>query len=153
VDSPERTPGAATELLGVPAGGGRKGFVTFVATLAAVGGFLFGYDTGVISGVIVLVQHEWRLSHGMEEIVVSAVLIGAIVGALAAGRLADRFGRRKLIIVAAVIFFLGSLATGLAPSTDWLIVGRVVIGVAIGVASCVVPLYIAPQTGAAGPAG
>lgn len=123
--------------------GGKKGFVTFVAALAAVGGFLFGYDTGVISGVIVLVKHEWRLSHESQEIVVSAVLIGAIVGAFLAGRLADRFGRRKLIIVAAVVFFLGSLGTGLAPSTDWLIVGRIVIGVAIGVASCVVPLYIA----------
>ncbi len=128
----------------VPAGsGGRRGFVTFVATLAAVGGFLFGYDTGVISGVIVLVDHQWRLTHESQEVIVSAVLLGAIAGAAVAGRLADRFGRRKLIVVAAVIFFLGSLGTGLAPSTDWLIVGRVVIGVAIGVASCVVPLYIA----------
>lgn len=117
-------------------------FVTFVATLAAVGGFLFGYDTGVISGVVVLVKSQWHLSSSMQEIVVSAVLIGAIIGAAVAGKLADHHGRRKVIIAAAVVFFVGSIGTGLSPSIEWLIAGRMVIGVAIGFASCVVPLYI-----------
>ena len=122
--------------------GKKNHFVTFVATLAAVGGFLFGYDTGVISGVVVLVKDQWRLSSGMQEVVVSAVLIGAMAGAAAAGKLADHFGRRTVIIAAAAVFFVGSIGTGLSPSIEWLIAGRVVIGVAIGFASCVVPLYI-----------
>jgi sugar porter (SP) family MFS transporter len=140
----DTAPGASPEqplARGVAEHTGR--FVTVIAALAAVAGFLFGYDTGVISGVIVLVKHEWRLSTALQSIVVSAVLVGAILGAAAAGKLADRYGRRRTLIAAAAVFFVGSLGTALAANTAWLIGGRVIIGVAIGFASSIAPLYIA----------
>jgi MFS family permease len=116
----------------------------YVATgVAALGGLLFGYDTGVISGAILFIKQEFGLSPSMQEIVVSAVLIGAIVGAAAAGTLADRFGRRRVIVAAAAIFALGALGTAFAPSVGTLIAGRIVVGVAIGAASFVGPLFIA----------
>lgn len=110
--------------------------------VAALGGFLFGYDTGVISGAILFVRQEFALSSTMQEIVVSAVLFGAVTGAAAGGTLADRFGRRRIIIVAAIIFALGALGTAAAPTLTWLIAGRFVVGIAIGVASFTSPLYI-----------
>jgi MFS family permease len=78
----------------------------------------------------------------MEEIVVSSVLLGSLAGAAAGGVLADRLGRRKLLIGAATVFGLGAVGAALAPDTTWLIVARVVAGVAIGVVSFVAPLYI-----------
>ena len=76
-------------------------FVYVAVAIAALGGLLFGYDTGVISGAILFVKDEFSLSPTMEELVVSAVLIGAVLGAAAGGALTDRFGRRWLIVVAA----------------------------------------------------
>lgn len=116
--------------------------VCIIASIAATGGLLFGYDTGVISGALLFIKKEWSLMPMSQEFVVSAVLVGAIMGAALSGKLADYFGRRVLIIFTAVIFALGSFWTSMAHSVDWLIAGRVVIGVAIGVASFTVPLYI-----------
>ena len=79
----------------------------------------------------------------MEEIVVSAVLVGAVFGAALGGALTDRFGRRSLILVAGVIFTISSVGTALAPTVPWLIAGRVVSGIAIGIASFISPMYIA----------
>jgi sugar porter (SP) family MFS transporter len=121
---------------------GNKYFVIFIATIAATGGLLFGFDTGVISGALLFIKKDWLLSEASQGWVVSSVLVGAILGAGLSGKLADKYGRRNVIIVTAVIFFLGSIATGLAPSVEWLIAGRIVIGIAIGVASYAVPLYI-----------
>ena len=120
-----------------------KGFVFFAVAVAAIGGLLFGYDTGVISGAILFITRQFSLSSTMEEIVVSAVLVGAILGASLGGALTDRFGRRSLIMVAGVIFIASSLATALAPTVPWLIVARVVSGIAIGLASFISPMYIA----------
>jgi SP family galactose:H+ symporter-like MFS transporter len=113
-----------------------------IAGIAAMGGLLFGYDTGVISGALLFLAKQFHLSSLGQELVVSAVLVGCILGAAASGRLADRFGRRNLILVCAAVFLLGSLASALAQGVHSLIAGRVVIGLAIGVASFVVPLYI-----------
>ena len=118
-------------------------FVYVATVVAALGGLLFGYDTGVISGAILFIKEEFNLSSSMQEIVVSAVLVGAIVGATVAGTLADRFGRRKVIVAAAAIFGVGALGTAFAPSVGALIAGRIVVGVAIGAASFVAPLFIA----------
>jgi SP family galactose:H+ symporter-like MFS transporter len=120
-----------------------KGFVYYAVAIAALGGLLFGYDTGVISGAILFLTKQFSLSSTMEEIVVSAVLVGAVFGASAGGALTDRFGRRGLIIVAGVIFIASSLGTALSPSVPLLIAARVVSGIAIGLASFIAPMYIA----------
>jgi SP family galactose:H+ symporter-like MFS transporter len=120
-----------------------KGFVYYAVAIAALGGLLFGYDTGVVSGAILLITRQFSLSSTMEEIVVSAVLVGAVAGASLGGALTDRFGRRGLIIVAGVIFIVSSLGTALSPSVPWLIAARVVSGIAIGLASFISPMYIA----------
>jgi sugar porter (SP) family MFS transporter len=117
-------------------------FVYAAASISALGGMLFGYDIGVISGAILFVQKQFSLSARMEEIVVSSVLLGSLAGAAAGGVLADRLGRRRLLIAAAIVFGLGGVGAALAPGTAWLILARVVAGVAIGVASFVAPLYI-----------
>ena len=120
-----------------------KSFVYIAVGVAAIGGLLFGYDTGVISGAILFIKAQFALSSAMEEIVVSAVLVGAVIGALIGGILTDRFGRRGLIILAGIIFTASAIATALAPTVTWLIVDRVASGLAIGIASFISPMYIA----------
>jgi len=120
-----------------------KPFVYVAVGIAALGGLLFGYDTGVISGAILFIKSEFSLSAAMEEIVVSAVLVGAVFGAAAGGVLTTRFGRRKLIILAGMIFTMSAIGTALAPTIPWLITGMVVSGLAIGIASFISPMYIA----------
>ena len=120
-----------------------NGFVYFAVAVAALGGLLFGYDTGVISGAILFVKSQFSLSAAMEEIVVSSVLVGAVAGATIGGALTGRFGRRKMIILAGIIFTASALGTALAPTIAWLIAARVVSGVAIGIASFISPMYIA----------
>ncbi len=122
---------------------GKNRFVIIVAAITAIGGLLFGYDTGVISGAILFIREAFALSSTLQEIVVSAVLIGAVIGASVSGVLADKYGRRIMIILAAIIFGLGSIFTALTPDIITLIAGRIGIGIAIGIASFVVPLYIA----------
>ncbi|MEA1916817.1 MAG: sugar porter family MFS transporter, partial [Campylobacterota bacterium] len=113
-----------------------------VAIIAAIGGLLFGFDTGVISGALLLIKSQWQLSVMDQAFVTSAVLIGAIIGAVSSGRVADIYGRKKVIIATSLVFALGSVATALAANVEILIAGRVVLGIAIGVASFSVPLYI-----------
>jgi sugar porter (SP) family MFS transporter len=120
-----------------------KPFVYVAVGVAALGGLLFGYDTGVISGAILFIKNQFSLSATMEEIVVSAVLVGAVFGAAAGGVLTSRFGRRKLIILAGMIFTMSAIGTALAPTIPWLITGMVVSGLAIGIASFISPMYIA----------
>jgi sugar porter (SP) family MFS transporter len=120
-----------------------KGFVYYAVAIAALGGLLFGYDTGVISGAILFITRQFSLSSTMEEIVVSAVLVGAVIGASLGGALTGRLGRRSLIIVAGVIFIASSLGTAFSPSVPWMIAARFVSGIAIGMASFISPMYIA----------
>src|SRR5579875_88174 len=117
-------------------------FVTVVSWISALAGLLFGYDTGVISGAILFVKTDFSLSRRSEELVVSAVLMGAVVGAVFGGRLADRLGRRKVLIQVAILFMIGAIGTALAPTPALLAIGRAVVGIAIGVASFTAPLYI-----------
>lgn len=120
-----------------------KLFVYIAVGVAAIGGLLFGYDTGVISGAILFIKAQFRLSPAMEEFVVSAVLIGAVIGAAIGGVLTARFGRRRLIILAGIVFTASAIGTALSPTVTWLIVARVVSGLAIGIASFISPMYIA----------
>lgn len=118
-------------------------YLGWISIVAALGGLLFGYDTGVISGAILFIRHQFTLSVLQTEFVVSAVLMGAFVGALSSGRLADSLGRRFLIIVTALLFIVGSLLSAFTPSIPLLIFARFIVGLAIGIAAFVAPLYVA----------
>ncbi|MGZ7107347.1 MAG: sugar porter family MFS transporter [Methanobacterium sp.] len=122
---------------------GNNRFVIVAAVITAIGGLLFGYDTGVISGAILFIREAFALTTTSQEIVVSAVLIGAVIGASVSGVLADKYGRRIMIIVASIIFGAGAIFTALTPEVYSLIAGRIVVGIAIGMASFIAPLYIA----------
>ena len=113
-----------------------------ISMMAAVGGFLFGYDTGVIAGAHDLMAKEWELSTWMTEFITSGVLVGAIIGALSGGKIADLFGRRKANMIAGAIFFVAAISLALSPSPWWCCVNRVFIGLGVGLASAVGPLYI-----------
>lgn len=119
-----------------------KRFILLVAVISALGGALFGYDTGVISGALLFMTPHFGLTPFMEGLVTSALLIGAAAGALFGGRIADRAGRRPLLIGTAVVFVVGTLGSALTPDVPILVLSRVVLGVAVGAASVVVPLYI-----------
>ncbi|WP_131116425.1 sugar porter family MFS transporter [Lichenihabitans psoromatis] len=120
-----------------------NGFVYFAVAVAALGGLLFGYDTGVISGAILFIKIQFSLSSSMEEVVVSSVLVGAVAGASIGGAFTGGFGRRTMIILAGMIFTISALGTALAPTIEWLIAARVVSGIGIGIASFISPMYIA----------
>jgi MFS transporter, SP family, galactose:H+ symporter len=125
-------------------------FVFAAAAFAALGGLLFGYDTGVISGALIFIRTQFGLSTFQQELLVSIVLVGAAVGALTGGRLADVFGRRFMLVVTAVIFVTGALVCAAAPSLNILVIGRLIVGLGIGFATSTVPIYISevspPQT-------
>jgi sugar porter (SP) family MFS transporter len=117
--------------------------VLFGAAMTALGGLLFGYDTGVISGALLFIGRDFPgLTSFDKELLTSILLIGALIGALAAGRIADRVGRRPTVLGTAALFVAGVLLAAFSP-TYWVLVGaRVIIGIAVGSASMVVPLYI-----------
>jgi len=117
-------------------------FVYIAAIFAALGGLLFGYDTGVISGALLFIRKTFSLSTTEQEFVVSVVLLGAIAGALTGGGFADRIGRRRTLIVTSVIFVAGAIVCAAAVSVGMLILGRAIVGLGIGLASTAVPLYI-----------
>ncbi len=125
-----------------PSGTGRRRFVYLAAAFAGLGGLLFGYDTGVISGAELFLKNDFTLSVFDLEVIVSGVLAGAAAGALAGGRLADIFGRRALLICTAIIFAVGAIICAAATSPAMLIVGRIIVGLGIGLASSTVPVYI-----------
>src|SRR3981081_3431680 len=99
-------------------------FVVLAAIVAAIGGSLFGYDTGVISGAILFVRPEFGLGTTQEDLVISAALVGATMGAIASGRLTDRVGRRAVLLGAAATFAVGGLASAIAPGATMLIGAR-----------------------------
>src|SRR5262249_52039815 len=117
-------------------------FVYIAAVFAALGGLLFGYDTGVISGAEIFIKDVFKLSAFAQGVIVSGVLIGAVAGALSGGRPADRVRRRRLLVVTSIIFIVGSIISAVAPSPAILIGGRIIVGVAIGLSSTTVPVYI-----------
>ncbi len=117
-------------------------FVYIAASFAALGGLLFGYDTGVISGAVIFIKKDFALTTFPQELVVSMVLLGATVGALTGGRLSDHFGRRITLIGTSIVFIAGAIICATAPSFTTLVVGRVVVGLGIGMASTTVPVYI-----------
>jgi sugar porter (SP) family MFS transporter len=136
-------PTSKTEIaLGSPSKTYNRRFVYLLASVGALGGLLFGYDTGVISGALLFLRDEFHLGPAMQGMVTAAVLLGAVISSAASGILADRFGRRTMLIFSAVLFAIGAVATGLGPGIFWLVGGRLVVGCAIGIASYTSPLYI-----------
>ncbi len=119
--------------------GGTKKLVYF---FGALGGLLFGYDTGVISGAILFINDELGLTPFLEGLVVASILLGAAVGAGSAGPLSDSLGRRNLILIAGVLFAVGAVGAALAPNVPVLVLFRVVLGLAVGAAALTVPLYL-----------
>lgn len=112
------------------------------AFIAALGGLLSGYDTGVISGALLYIADEWQVNSYMQGILVSSTLAGAAIGAISNGHLADIFGRKKILIYTAVLFFIGSIFCAVSPNIILLIISRFIIGIAIGVVTFATPLYI-----------
>ncbi|MDE3136933.1 MAG: sugar porter family MFS transporter [Acidobacteriota bacterium] len=121
---------------------GSSTYVYLAAFFAALGGLLFGYDTGVISGALLFIRQQFGLSTFRQELVVSVVLVGAAIAALGGGRLADRFGRRATLLLTAAIFVVGAVLCAAAPTAGLLVAGRVIVGLGIGLSSTTVPLYI-----------
>ncbi|GHC24383.1 MFS transporter [Kushneria pakistanensis] len=118
-------------------------FIQIVACVAAISGFLYGYDTGIISGALLQISDDFSLEHRGQEMVTSAILVGAVIGALICARVSRRLGRRLTIMIVAAIFALGALGAAFSPTALWLGVARLVLGFAVGGATQVVPTYIA----------
>ena len=122
---------------------GRPRFFRLLVFLSCLGGYLFGYDTGIVSGAMVLVTAEFTLNALQHESVVSATIFTAIIGAAASVPINYKFGRRPCIILASGVFVIGSLSLSFATSFETLLVGRLVLGVGVGLTSMTVPMYIA----------
>ncbi|MFB5189765.1 sugar porter family MFS transporter [Alicyclobacillus fastidiosus] len=117
-------------------------FVSLVSSVAAIGGFLFGYDQGVISGAIGFLQAQFHMNSGLEGFVSASIPLGAMIGVLMAGFLSDRFGRKPILLLAGLLFVVSSLGAAAANSVGVLVAARIVGGLGIGVASMLSPLYI-----------
>ena len=118
-------------------------FIYVVSILSALGGFLFGYDTGVVSGALVFFKDEFDLNHLWQEFIVSATILTAWIFSMIAGYVTEKWGRRLAIIFASFIFTIGSITMGIAWSKYILLLGRFIAGAAVGLASMTVPMYIA----------
>jgi len=133
-------------------GGPHRKRLGLVALVATFGGLLFGYDTGVINGALRPMTAELGLSAFTEGIVTSSLVFAAAIGAISCGRISDGWGRRKTIILLAALFFVGTLAVVFTPNFAVLVVGRILLGLAVGGASAVVPVFLA-ELARAVPAG
>jgi sugar porter (SP) family MFS transporter len=114
-----------------------------VALVATFGGLLFGYDTGVINGALSPMSAELGLTPITEGVVTASLVFAAAIGAIFGGRLSDAWGRRKTIILLAVLFFAGTVAVVFTPNFEVLVFGRILLGLAVGGASTVVPVFLA----------
>ncbi|RRV01323.1 MFS transporter [Stenotrophomonas maltophilia] len=117
--------------------------IVLISVVATIGGFLFGFDSGVINGTQDGLHQAFRSGEWMQGFEIASMLLGCAVGAFSAGRLADRLGRRNVLILSAVMFLLSALGAGAAVSSGWFIAARVVGGFAVGAASVISPAYIA----------
>ncbi|HDV5989894.1 TPA: sugar porter family MFS transporter [Staphylococcus pseudintermedius] len=110
--------------------------------IGALGGLLYGYDMGVISGALLYLKDDIPLNAYTEGLVVSSMLVGAIVGAGLSGPLSEKLGRRRLVFMISIVFFIGALILALAPTMEILVLGRVIIGLAVGGSTAIVPVYL-----------
>jgi len=120
----------------------KTGFVILITLVATIGGFLFGFDSGVINGTVDGLSTAFQSDSVVTGFAVASMLLGCAAGAFAAGRLADRFGRRNVLLVAAVFFSISAWGSGIAGSPAEFMVYRVLGGLAVGAASVLAPAYI-----------
>src|SRR5215467_9225318 len=139
----EPTQRTSTEPANVHAMGRTSAYVIALCCVAALGGFLFGFDSGVINGTVGALAKAFGTNAAGTGFAVASVLLGCAVGAFGAGRLADSFGRRPTMLFNAVLFLVSAVATGAANSAGFFIIARIASGIAIGAASVLAPMYIA----------
>lgn len=121
---------------------GHRRTVYIFAMVAALGSLLFGYDVGIISGAELYLRKDFSLNPLSEEVVVSAILIGGTIGAGVSGKLSNALGRRLSLMVAAIVFALGAILTAIAPSLEFFVACRILVGLCVGITSMVTPVYI-----------
>ncbi len=114
-----------------------------IASVAALGGLLFGYDSAVINGAVDSIQEDFGIGNAELGFAVASALLGAAAGAMSAGRIADRIGRISVMKIAAVFFFISAIGTGLAPNVTTVVLFRIIGGIGVGIASVIAPAYIA----------
>jgi sugar porter (SP) family MFS transporter len=119
-----------------------NGRIFFWSLTSALAGFLFGFDTVVISGAEKTIQTLWSLSPGLHGIAMASALYGTVVGSLLGGWPADRFGRKATLLWIGILYFLGAVGSGLAPNVTIFIIARVIGGLGIGISTVVAPMYI-----------
>ena len=132
----------STEVPEVPPAG-LTGLMLAAALVSAVSGLLYGYDTGIISGALLQISDDFHTGDGMEQVIAAGILAGAVVGALGCSVLSERLGRKRTILLVAAVFVVGTLGCSVAPSAPLLVVGRLVLGFAVGGATQTVPMYVA----------
>lgn len=120
----------------------RSGFIWRVSFIAGLGGILYGYDMGIIAAALIFVRSAFNLSTAMQELVVSIVLVGAMVGAIYGGAIADRIGRKGTLLWGSAVFIFGSILAPLSPNVGTLIAARMLLGIAIGFTSVTAPVYV-----------
>lgn len=126
-----------------PPRSGSTAYLVLICLVATLGGLLFGYDTAVVSGAIGFLQKHFQLSPAMTGWAASSALIGCIIGVCGAGVLGDRFGRRNLLVVSAILFFVSAIGTAVPRTFTQFIVFRILGGIGVGAASMASPMYIA----------
>jgi SP family galactose:H+ symporter-like MFS transporter len=129
--------------IATPVAAHAKATAVFTCVLAALAGLMFGLDIGVISGATQFIQHDFGVSDHVIELIVSGMMLGAALGALLAGWMSAALGRKRSLILGAVLFVIGSLLCGFAWSPYTLIAARIVLGLAIGISTFTAPLYLA----------
>src|SRR2546428_2557642 len=139
-EATQRTP---TELMSIHATRRRSAYVIALCCVAAIGGFLFGFDSGVINGTVDALANAFGTRAAGTGFAVASVVLGCAVGAFVAGTIADVHGRRPTMLLNAVLFLASAFATGAAGSAGFFITSRIVGGLAIGAASVLAPMYIA----------
>ena len=122
------------------------GFIAAIVAVATIGGFMFGYDSGVINGTQTGLESAFNLGRLGIGINVGAILVGSAIGAFGAGRLSDMIGRRGVMMLAAVLFLISAILAGLAESSAVFIIGRIIGGLGVGAASVISPVYISEVT-------
>ncbi|MEJ7841431.1 MAG: MFS transporter [Rubrobacter sp.] len=113
------------------------------AVVSAIAGFLYGYDTGIISGALLQITDEFGIGSGWQSVIATGILVGAVIGALVGARFSERFGRKRTILIISAVFVIGTLTCSIAPTPLTLALSRVLLGMAVGGATQTIPMFVA----------